>query len=213
MNDPTLNNLLKWGISNSEASRNNPSAAAPQPMSDVDKAALMSLISGDHIKSDADLMRESMAIIKDKDSTHELEKRKQSFIDFEMLIENLDNANNIEALGLWPDLVEQLRSEHAILRQWAAHTCGTVVQNNLRTQERILIVGGIPVLVRLATEDPEQQVRKRAITALSSTVRNFQPGLDETISHMPKDFKPDRELDACDMESVDILINRLRESL
>jgi hypothetical protein len=30
---------------------------------------------------------------------------------------------------------------------------------------------------------------------------------------MPKEFKPQEELDASDMESVDILINKLRESL
>jgi oligoendopeptidase F len=75
------------------------------------------------------------------------------------------------------------------------------------------VVGAIPDLVHLATKDPERDVRKRAITALSSTVRNFQPGLDATLSHMPKEFKPQEELDASDMESVDILINKLRESL
>lgn len=197
-------------------------------MSDVDKAALMQLISGVQPKSDAESMHDSMNVIKDPEQS--IENRTQAFENFQLLIENLDNANNIEALGLWTDLVEQLKSEHAILRQWAAHSCGTAVQNNIRTQERVcsviddafriltnnvqaLVVGAIPQLVRLATEDSEQNVRKRAITALSSTVRNFQPGLDATLEHMPKEFKPLKELDASDMESVDILINKLRDSV
>jgi hsp70-interacting protein len=56
-------------------------------------------------------------------------------------------------------------------------------------------------------------VRKKAIFALSSSVRNFQGALDEAVLHMPADFKPEDPLDADDMASVDLLINKLRESL
>jgi hsp70-interacting protein len=49
--------------------------------------------------------------------------------------------------------------------------------------------------------------------ALSSGVRNFQPSLDAAMSHMPTEYKPREDLDANDMESVDLLINKLRESL
>jgi hsp70-interacting protein len=77
---------------------------------------------------------------------------------------------------------------------------------------QLLIVGAIPTLVRLATKDTDQKVRKKAITALSSAVRNFQAGLDASLEHMPAEFKPEQTLDANDMDSVDILINKLRES-
>jgi hsp70-interacting protein len=78
---------------------------------------------------------------------------------------------------------------------------------------QLLIVGAIPTLVRLATQDTDKKVRKKAITALSSAVRNFQAGLDTSLEHMPAEFKPKQNLDANDMESVDLLINRLRESV
>lgn len=65
----------------------------------------------------------------------------------------------------------------------------------------------------MATEDAEKKVRKKAILALSSSVRNFQPGLDAAIPHLPAEFKPREELDADDMASVDTLINKLRESV
>nr|GFD60650.1 hypothetical protein [Tanacetum cinerariifolium] len=68
-------------------------------------------------------------------------------------------------------------------------------------------------LVRIATGNDETKVKKKAVSALSSSVRNFQPALDEAVSHVPADFKPSGQLDANDMDSVDILINKLRESL
>jgi hypothetical protein len=78
---------------------------------------------------------------------------------------------------------------------------------------QLLVLGAIPTLVRMATEDTETKVRKKAITALSSSVRNFQPALDDAVSHVPAGYKPSDKLDANDMDSVDILINKLRESL
>lgn len=78
---------------------------------------------------------------------------------------------------------------------------------------QLLVLGAIPTLVRMATGTDETKVKKKAITALSSSVRNFQPALDDAVSHVPTDFKPADKLDANDMDSVDILINKLRESL
>ena len=159
-----------------------------------------------------------MQVIQNEEA--ELEHRGTAFDNFEQLIENLDNANNIESLGLWTPLVEQLENKDAELRRYAAWCCGTAVQNNIRTQERVsslqsqlLVVGAIPTLVRMATSDSENKVRKKAIFALSSSVRNFQAALDAAVEHMPAEFKPQQKLDANDMESVDVLINKLRESV
>lgn len=210
MNDPGLNNLLKWGIRNSEASQND-GAPAEQPREKIDAEALQRLITGMSGPSDADLMRESMQVIENDEA--KLDDKIVAFENFEQLIEQLDNANNMEPLGLWMPLVKQLESEEAELRRQAAWCCATAVQNNIKTQERILVVGALPTLVQMATSDSEKAVRKKAITALSSSVRNFQAALDEVLSHMPAEYKPQENLDANDMESVDILINKLRESL
>ena len=77
----------------------------------------------------------------------------------------------------------------------------------------MLILGAIPTLVTLATTEKDKSVRKKAILALSSTVRNFQPALDETVEKMPAEFKPSGKLDANDMASVDSLIQKLRDSV
>lgn len=228
MNDPQLNNLLKWGIQNSDASRSDPSTA-PQPMTEVDKEALRQLIAGVGGPSDADLMRESFQVIENNEA--EAEAKHQAFENFELLIQGIDNANNMEGLGLWTKLIKQLESEDPVIRMWAAWCCSTAVQNNVRSQERVCISSicirswntanglkllvlkdAIPTLVRLATSDPDRAARKKATSALSSTVRNFQPGLDAVLEHMPAEYKPKEVLDANDMSSVDILINKLRES-
>ena len=56
---------------------------------------------------------------------------------FEQLVENLDNANNMEALKLWTPLVEKLESEDTQDREMACWCLGTAVQNNIKCQERV----------------------------------------------------------------------------
>jgi hsp70-interacting protein len=206
MNDPNLNTLLKWGVENSQVS-----AGAEPPKTSLTPEALAALFGGGNVKSDAQMMKDNMEVIKRDEC--ELEDRITAFDNFEQLIENLDNANNIESLGLWTSLIDQLENKEPELRTFAAWCCGTAVQNNIKTQERLLVHGAIPVLVRMATTDTDKKARKKAIFALSSSVRNFQSGLDIAVSHMPDDFKPADKLDANDMQSVDSLINKLRESV
>lgn len=130
--NPNLNNVLKWGIEHSEAAQGTES-----PKTQLTQADLLALFGKNQV-SDADLMRQSMAVVQDEEAT--LENRLQAFDNFEQLIENLDNANNIEQLGLWTPLVGQLESKEAQLRAFAAWCCSTAVQNNIKTQERVRIV-------------------------------------------------------------------------
>jgi hsp70-interacting protein len=131
MADPVMNNLLRWGIENSEASKDD-NAPAPARTA-LDPAALQAFFGG--MKSDADVMKDSMNIIEDADST--VEQKEVAFEDFEMLIEGIDNANNIENLGLWSRLVDKFSLEEASLRKWAAWCAGTAVENNPKAQERV----------------------------------------------------------------------------
>lgn len=136
MNDPGLQNLLKWGIQNSEASRADPSAQQ-QPPQQLDFEALQRFMGGGKKqKSDAELMEDSMAVIKNEKAT--LEHRVVAFENLEMLIQNLDNANTMASIGdLWSDLINLLQHDIADLRMNAALCCSVAVQNNLKTQERV----------------------------------------------------------------------------
>ena len=206
-----MNQLLKWGIENSETasadstSTTDPKAKRPsgQP---INPDALNALFGG---PSDADLMKESMAAIL---SPHiNLENKVVAFDNFEQLIENLDNANNMETLGLWSPLLGLLSSEEAELRMYAAWCVGTAVQNNVKSQANLLASDAISTLVKLSTQDSDEKVRRKAIYALSSEVRNYQPGLDKAVKVLPKAFAPEGAIDAADMEAVDRVIGQLRE--
>ena len=138
--DPGLNQLLKWSIENSEVPRSDPTSATDNKAERQDWPAgrplnpdsLRSLMGG---PSDADLMKESMAAIRSPEVS--VEDKLVAFDNFEQLIESIDNANNMEALGLWIPLVSQLENEEADIRRMAAWCVGTAVQNNVKAQERV----------------------------------------------------------------------------
>ena len=209
--DQGMNQLLKWSIENSEKPPGDPNSTAnpetSQPSSKgLNADALSSLFGG---PSDADLMKESMAAIFSPEIS--LENKLVAFDNFEQLIEQIDNANNIESLGLWPPLAGLLESGEPDLRRLACWCIGTAVQNNPRCQEKPFTLGIIPTIVKLAMDDPNEPVRRKAIYALSSEVRNFQPGLDEAVRTLPKSIVPEGAIDAGAMDAVDRIIDKLRE--
>ena len=209
-----MNQLLKWSIENSnhapaDSSAEHEPATANNTGQTLNSDALSSLLGG---PSDADLMKEAMSAI--TSSTTNLDDKLSAFDDFEQLIENLDNANSLTTLALWDPLKGQLHSQEADLRRMAAWCIGTAAQNNFKAQERVLATGALPTLVMLALEDQDKNVRRKAVYALSSAVRNCQPALDAMTQHLPAGFLGTSEgavLDAGDMEQVDGVIGRVRE--
>lgn len=85
--------------------------------------------------SDADLMKESMAALLSDEV--DLENKIVAFDNFEQLVENIDNANNMEPLGLWTPLVGLLQHKEADMRRMAAWCIGTAVQNNEKGQDKV----------------------------------------------------------------------------
>ncbi|KAF7558643.1 hypothetical protein G7046_g5527 [Stylonectria norvegica] len=212
MADPRLNELLKWSIGNSAASRDDPTATAAPPTSDLTPELMAALMGG---PSDADLMKASMEIIQSTDPNEvTLDDKLVAFDNFEQLIESLDNANNIANLELWTPLLEQLRHDEREIRKMAAWCIGTAVQNNERTQERLFAMGGVPPLVELAVkEDEHTDVRRKAVYALSSATRNYQPALDLFAEELTKKGHATEKVDATSMEAVDEIVNGLREKI
>ncbi|KAF2722079.1 armadillo/beta-catenin-like repeat-containing protein [Polychaeton citri CBS 116435] len=215
MNDPGLNSLLQWGIENSDSSRNNattaPSDQQRDPVRSLNADALAQLLH--NAPSDADSMLHAMAAIVAPLDQVDLDNKLIAWDNFEMLIENIDNANNMESLKLWTPLLGQLDSEIAESRRWSAACLSTAVQNNPRSQERLLAMGGVSKLAALALKEAEDKlVKKKAINALSSEVRNYQPALTELEKELPDNLASDgRKTDAGDMEAVDSIIQRLRD--
>lgn len=58
-------------------------------------------------------------------------------------------------------------------------------------------------------------MRRKAIYALSSEIRNYQPGLDLTLKTLPEQILVkirgmEQSFDAGNMETVDLIINELK---
>lgn len=118
------------------------------------------------------LMKQSITVITNPEA--ELENKLTAFDNFEMLIENMDNANNIENLKLWSPLLQLLESPETELRTCALSCVGTASQNNVKTQDDFLKYdGGLQKIIKLAGDANEPtEVRTKALYALSNLIRN-----------------------------------------
>jgi len=208
--DPGMNELLKWSVENSSATAADPNAAPPTNRN-LNPDALNALFGG---PSDADLMLSSMSAITSPDPTLALSDKLVAFDNFEQLIENLDNANNLGPLSLWTPLLGCLQSEESEMRRMTAWCVGTAVQNNQSCQERLLAMGGIPGLAKIAVDQGEgEAVRRKAVYALSSACRNYQPAMDVLTAELGKLGREEwaGKVDAVDMDACDVLIGAMRE--
>lgn len=237
--DKNLNALLKWSIEAQTAGTSNATgvtsidnnddstttttnaeatgaAPAPARRSDLTPEVLAALMGG---PSDADLMRQSMEVVTSADASVTPEDRLVAFDNFEQLIESLDNANNIASLGLWTPLLASLAHGEREVRRYAAWCVGTAVQNNEKSQERLLAMGagGLPVLVRMALDAAEAgDVRRKAVYALSSATRNYQPALDVVTAELETEGytkEGSGKVDATDMDAVDVIMDGLKEHI
>ncbi|KAI8951300.1 nucleotide exchange factor Fes1-domain-containing protein [Xylaria longipes] len=241
MGDKNLNDLLRWSIESTTSGPDGTTDAAPR--STLSPEALAALMGG---PSDADLMRESMAHIVSPDPEITLESKLTAFDNLEQLIESLDNANLLAKLGLWTPLLECLAHDEDEIRLMAAWCVGTAVQNNEPSQERLVALGGVEKLVQMAIgkrlpaapaasstpaangeekeekangagEEETQKVRRKAVYALSSAVRNYQPAMDVCAAELRRQGQGEhvgddgKTIDATDMDAVDVVINGLKE--
>lgn len=226
-----MNKLLKWSVQNSQQQNADGSLTAPPTAEDLSRNLtpdmINSLMGG---PSDADLMKAAMTMLLSDET--DLENKMIAFDNFEQLIESIDNANNLEPLGLWTPLVKLLEHEEADMRRMAAWCVGTAVQNNQKAQDKVsttttttivqedqnnskltniqlIVLNAIPTLVKIATSDSNAATRKKSVYALSSAVRNYQPALNELIKSLPESYSKDK-VDAADMEAVDKIMDQLR---
>ncbi|PIG87181.1 Hsp70 nucleotide exchange factor fes1 [Aspergillus arachidicola] len=194
--DANMNNLLKWSIQNSTTQQSDASNAsnntADSSARGLTPEMLSALFGG---PSDADLMKAAMETLHSDEV--DLENKLIAFDNFEQLIESIDNANNLEPLA----------SE---MRRMAAWCIGTAVQNNEKAQDKLVVFNAVPKLVTMSTTDSNPATRKKAVFALSSAVRNYQPAMDELVKHLPEGYSQGEKVDAGDMDAVDAIMNRLR---
>lgn len=101
--------------------------------------------------------------------------RLTAFDNLELLVEQIDNASNLDSLKLWPPLLSTLTSSEPQLRRYAAWVIGTAVQNNPKAQGHLFQYKGIPNLV--SKLDDEYSVRTKVLYALGSELNHFPAGV------------------------------------
>lgn len=131
------------------------------------------------------LMKQAIIIVQNPEAT--LENKEIAFENFLMLIEDLDNANNIENLKMWPAIVSQLKdtSIPLLLRETAASIIGVSVQNNPKSQEAFVKdPEGMSVLIDIASNKASTgKLLLKSISALSSLLNNCKDAFKSFLLH------------------------------
>ncbi|KAK9325469.1 armadillo-type protein [Lipomyces orientalis] len=166
-----MEKLLKWSIENSQDAGTDPGSQRQKPPNPEVLAQLFGQ------PDDAQLMREAMNTILDPNV--DVDTKETAFDNLEMLVENLDNANNLENLDLWTPLIEQLVNPSPVFRKMACWVIGTAVQNNPKSQAALLMYpNAIPRLLHIAFKDTSKEARLKAMYSLSSAIRNHPSGYE-----------------------------------
>ncbi|KAF9937707.1 hsp70 nucleotide exchange factor fes1 [Mortierella antarctica] len=170
-----MNELLKWSIINQATeSEDAPtrSGPPPKPMEKMDPGLIEAILG----KSETQMMMEALNVIKNPNAT--ADEKELAWEDFEMLIQQIDNAADIENMKMWPPILEELKNPNPKFREQAAWVCGTATQNNPKAQSAFLKHKGVTAILELMS-DPETFVRAKAMYALSGAVKHFEPALEE----------------------------------
>lgn len=142
----------------------------------------------DHImgKSDAVIMREKLAFA--LDTANSAEDRESALDDFEMLIEGIDNAQNLENMGLWPQLLSLLDDKEDLIIRMVCWIIGTAVQNNPKAQEAFFKQTPNPLLALYSiignvhpidsTVTLSSATRSKAVYALSAALKHWKGAID-----------------------------------
>ncbi|KAI1790546.1 nucleotide exchange factors-like protein [Ganoderma leucocontextum] len=169
-----MEGLLRWGITNSTPQDG--TQPRPQPRTDLDPGIIDAILG----KSDAELMKEALTVAVDE--KRDEDDRVQALDDFEMLVEQIDNANNLEKLKMWEPLQGLLvnpSSSEEIQRQ-TLWVLGTAVQNNPAAQNSYLALSPLPVLLSfLSPAVRSGKTRSKAVYALSSLLRHNAPAVTQ----------------------------------
>ena len=187
---PTMDELLRISIKLSDSERMHEAALKETGEFNVspEDAAWLKEAMGMTQKSDAERMKESLAVLNDEAET---QSHKEYALDLILFaIEDIDNACDFVKLrpldtdadaaanGL-PTLLRLLEDgENPTMRLGAAWLLGTLMQNNPKAQAAVLEASAdlANKLAALTMSDPEIEVRRKALLALSSLARNSEAG-------------------------------------
>lgn len=173
-----MEKLLQWSTAHENGDQEAiKRAGAPDPR-------ILAQLFGKGGPDEPTLMKEAMIVLTNPEAT--LENRLIAFENFEMLIENLDNANNIENMKMWPPLLkfltEESQEEDELVAS-ALSVIGTAVQNNINSQEAFMKYdNSLKNVIKYAGDSSQPfDVRVKAFYALSNLLRHNPKSCHEFV--------------------------------
>lgn len=168
-----MDKLLQWSIAQQSGDKE-----AMERIGKPDPKMLEQLFGG---PDEPTLMKQAIIVLNNEEATEE--NKLVALENFEMLIENLDNANNIENMKLWPSIIAQLSNTNKEFQVLAASIVGIATQNNPNSQEAFLKhEDGLSTLVKLLADDKTpEDVLLKVLFAVSSLVRNCPAACDKFV--------------------------------
>jgi len=183
----TTSELLQWSILNRTTEKED----APKDSNHVDPEKIdpkwLDVILG---KDDSVRMRECCEII--QDSSKSLDEKINALDELEMLVEQIDNANNLRPLKLWPVLLDVFTSTtEPEIKMYIAWIFGTSVQNNETAQKDFIDNGVLQPVLNSLVNDKDSKVLKKVIYCLSGFLKHNIYGLKtfETLNGYEKLIK------------------------
>lgn len=173
---PDWNGLLKWSLAHG-GDGTTPSRA----LSEEDRKWFMEAMQANTVDV-VGRMKEIAQVMKTPDDVLQshgvtTENIEDMLDELQEHVESIDMANDLHSIGGLDPLLGYLKNSHAGIRAKAAEVVSTVVQNNPKSQQLVMESNGLEPLLTNFRSDPSMNARTKALGAISSLIRNNQPGL------------------------------------
>ncbi|KAH9301744.1 hypothetical protein KI387_013327, partial [Taxus chinensis] len=172
---PKWDGLLKWSLSHADGT------SSPSRLSEEDRRWFMEAMQAQTVDV-VKRMKEITIIMQMPQEI--LEAQGVTVADLEGVLEELqehvesiDMANDLHTLGGLVPLLGHLKHPHASIRAKAAEVVTTIVQNNPKSQQLVMDVNGMELLLSNFVSDSDITVRTKALGAISSLIRHNKPAV------------------------------------
>ncbi|KAK9898116.1 ARM repeat-containing protein [Cystobasidium minutum MCA 4210] len=125
-------------------------------------------------KSDAQRMLEAVRDLKSQ-GQFTLEQKITIWDELELLVENMDNANDLKNMNLWQPITDFLEDPEEDMRLQACWVLGTAIQNNPKSQQAFQALDPLPKLLELLQHDISSDIRGKAVYTISGLLRHNPP--------------------------------------
>lgn len=177
-----LQGLLRLAIQNT-ASAQDDGDSRPAPMDPERRQWLSEALSSGGVNV-VEAMRKSLRVLQvGGTEEEEVANRERALNEIMDIVGNIDFANDFQKIGGFSVLVPGLQDSHASIRQLTAELVAELVQNNPYCQQAAADTQLIPVLLKVLDSDEDQQVRIKALYALSCLLRSNPIGQRSFVGH------------------------------